>query len=126
MLGQKVARWEAVVFIRNRRNEFRARIPFNSFDFIFVFLPVTLAALAAAVRLRSSSVAVLLLDGIQLRRRLGHCGGRAALGGNARPFAHGHRHLWRPSPAGVFQIRRLPDDDLDQLTGAISWSTLLG
>ena len=34
---------------------------FNSCDFIFVFLPVTLAAFAAAVRLRSSSVALLVL-----------------------------------------------------------------
>ena len=34
---------------------------FNSFDFIFLFLPVTLAAFAAAVRLHSSSVAVLVL-----------------------------------------------------------------
>jgi D-alanyl-lipoteichoic acid acyltransferase DltB (MBOAT superfamily) len=34
---------------------------FNSFDFIFLFLPVTLAAFAAAVRLRSSGMAVLVL-----------------------------------------------------------------
>jgi hypothetical protein len=39
----------------------RARMLFNSLDFIFMFLPVTLAAFAAAVRLRSSSVAVLVL-----------------------------------------------------------------
>ena len=34
---------------------------FNSLDFIFVFLPVTLAAFAGPVRLRSPSVAVLVL-----------------------------------------------------------------
>jgi D-alanyl-lipoteichoic acid acyltransferase DltB (MBOAT superfamily) len=39
----------------------RARMLFNSFDFIFLFLPVTLAAFAAAVRLGSPSVAVLVL-----------------------------------------------------------------
>jgi len=50
----------SVVFLRNRRKEFRAaQMLFNSFDFIF--LPVTLAAFAAAVRLRSSSGAVLVL-----------------------------------------------------------------
>jgi alginate O-acetyltransferase complex protein AlgI len=37
------------------------RMLFNSFDFIFLFLPVTLAAFAAAVRLHSCSVAVLVL-----------------------------------------------------------------
>src|SRR5262249_40054971 len=39
----------------------RARMLFNSFDFIFLFLPGTLVAFAAAVRLRSSSVAVVVL-----------------------------------------------------------------
>jgi len=58
--GVSSGRLGSVVFLRNRRKEFRAaRMLFNSFDFIF--LPVTLAAFAAAVRLRSSSVAVLVL-----------------------------------------------------------------
>jgi hypothetical protein len=39
----------------------RAWMLFNSFDFIFVFMPVTLAAFASAVRLRSSRMAVLVL-----------------------------------------------------------------
>jgi hypothetical protein len=39
----------------------RARMLFNSLDFIFLFMPAVLAAFAAAVRLRSPTVTVLVL-----------------------------------------------------------------
>jgi alginate O-acetyltransferase complex protein AlgI len=57
-----MAGWDRSFFSETVGTSFeRARMLFNSFDFIFLFLPVTLAAFDAAVRLHSSSVAVLVL-----------------------------------------------------------------
>jgi len=105
---------------------------FNSFDFIFLVLPVTLAAFAAALRLRSSSVAVLVLlvasyvfygygDHFAVLLLAGSTAFNYVTGPLPRPCGAGRKRsavlllgigiCGDLAPAGVFQIRRLSDDE---------------
>jgi hypothetical protein len=89
---------------------------FNSLDFIFLFLPVTVAAFAAAVRLRSSSVAVqvLLVASYVFYGYGDHLAVLLLAGSTAFNYVAGRaiaEAMRRPSPAGLFQIRRLPRDE---------------